>query len=105
MSLRPLQTVCALAFAAALFAQPPAATLSGTITFPDGAAVPKAPIQLKNKITGATARTTSKPDGTYQFTNLTPGDWDFSIVMPCCAYGRVNRTYSWLNQSVPRMFS
>jgi hypothetical protein len=37
--------------------------VSGSISDPNGAAMPAAPIQVKNKATGALARTTSKSDG------------------------------------------
>lgn len=61
-------------------------SLTGTVSQPSGATVAEAPIQVKNKVTGKIARTSSKSDGRYAFTDLAPGEYDLSIVMPCCAY-------------------
>lgn len=83
--------VCSLAFIASLFAQNNRGSLSGTISDANGAAEPDAPIQLKNKTTGALARTSSKSDGSCVFTGLPAGTYQFTIVMPCCAYNRVTR--------------
>jgi hypothetical protein len=57
----------------------------------NGAMVAEAPIQLKDKTTGALVRTSTKPDGSYTFGGLAVGAYQFSIVMPCCAYNRVTR--------------
>jgi hypothetical protein len=65
--------------------------LTGVIKYPTGEPVPNAPIQAKNKATGAAARTASSSDGHYKFAGLAAGSYDFSIAMPCCAYQRVNR--------------
>ena len=54
--------------------------------------VDEAPIQVKNKTTGAVARTSSKSDGRYTLAGLAPGTYEFSIVMPCCAYKRLHKT-------------
>ena len=90
--LRP--AICALAFIGLSMqmssAQSEKGSLTGTISDPNGAAVDGAPIQAKNKATGAVARVSSKPDGRYTLA-LVPGDYEFSIVMPCCAYQGVNR--------------
>jgi len=67
------------------------AQLTGVIKYPTGEPVPNAPIQAKNKATGAAARTLSSSDGHYKFAGLTAGSYDFTIAMPCCAYQRVNR--------------
>jgi hypothetical protein len=64
-------------------------SLAGRVAYPDGSPVPNAPIQLKSKATGAAARTASAADGSYMLKNLAAGTYDFTIVMPCCAYGRV----------------
>ncbi len=83
-----------LAFIATLFAQNDRGSLTGAISDPKGAAVAEAPIQLKNQATGALARTSSKSDGRYALTGLVPGTYEFSIVMPCCAYNRVKQDIS-----------
>ncbi len=71
-------------------AQSEKGSLTGTISDPSGAAVDGAPIQAKNEATGAVARVSSKSDGRYALA-LVPGDYQFSIVMPCCAYQSVSR--------------
>jgi hypothetical protein len=38
------------------------------------------------------ARTRSDGNGVYTFNNLAEGKWEFTIRMPCCAYGGVNRS-------------
>jgi Carboxypeptidase regulatory-like domain len=65
--------------------------LTGVIKYPTGEPAPHAPIQAKNKATGAAARTFSGADGHYELAGLAAGSYDFSIAMPCCAYQRVNR--------------
>ncbi|MGA2213848.1 MAG: carboxypeptidase-like regulatory domain-containing protein [Bryobacteraceae bacterium] len=72
-------------------AQDSRASVSGVISDPNGAAVAEAPIQLTNRATGAVARTSSKSDGRYAVTGLAAGTYEFSIVMPCCAYRRFTR--------------
>ena len=71
-----------LALLASVSAQPQGSSLTGTISDPNGAAVAEAPIQVKNKTTGAVARTTSKADGSYTLAGLAEGTYAFSIVMP-----------------------
>jgi hypothetical protein len=78
---------CLLVLAGTLSAQSGRNSLSGQISDPHGV-VPEAPVQVKNKSTGALARTVSKSDGHYAFTNLPAGPYELTIVMPCCAYNR-----------------
>lgn len=80
-----------LAFIASLSAQNGGGSLSGRISDTNGAPMPGAPIQVKNKTTGALARITSKPDGSYAIAGLPGGSYQFTIVMPCCAYKDVAR--------------
>jgi hypothetical protein len=54
-------------------------------------AVADAPIQAKNKLTGALARTVSNSDGRYTMAGMPGGTYEVTIVMPCCAYGRFSR--------------
>jgi hypothetical protein len=72
-------------------AQTPGGSLTGTISQPSGALVPDAPIQLTNKNTGVIARTASQSDGAYSLAGLAPGTYEFTIVMPCCAYQQVKQ--------------
>jgi hypothetical protein len=88
---RLVLATCSLAFMPSLSAQNGGSSLSGTISDPNGAAVDEAPVQLKNKSTGAVARTSSKSDGSYTVDGLAAGTYEFSIVMPCCAYRGVRR--------------
>ena len=90
--------ICTLAFIAALSAQSDRGSaqsdrgsLGGTISDPNGAPVDEAPIQLKDKASGVLARTASRPDGRYTLAGLAPGAYEFSIVMPCCAYKQTKR--------------
>jgi Carboxypeptidase regulatory-like domain len=86
---RLLLVIYSLAFTASVFGQTAAGSLTGVISGPDSAPVADAPIQVKNKATGTVTRTTSKPDGAYALTGLALGTYQFTIVMPCCAYNRV----------------
>jgi hypothetical protein len=65
MMYRLVLATCSLAFIASMSAQNARSLLTGTVSDPSGAAVAEAPIQLKNKATGALARTVSKSDGRY----------------------------------------
>ena len=56
---------CFMALIATLSAQAQSSSLAGTVSQPSGAVVAEAPIQVKNKITGKIARTTSNSDGRY----------------------------------------
>jgi hypothetical protein len=80
-----------LAIVGSVSAQSEKGSLTGTISDPNGVVVDEAPIQVKNKTTGAMARTSSKSDGRYTLAGLAPGTYEFSIVMPCCAYREVTQ--------------
>ena len=81
--------VCLLGGLAAVSGQTAPGSLTGTISYPDGSPVPNAPVQLKSGISGGLVRTVSKQDGRYAFNNLPAGTYEFTLVMPCCAYARV----------------
>ncbi len=83
--------LASFALVAPLYAQSARVSLSGTISDPNGAAMPDAPIQVKNKATGALARTSSKSDGRYVVAGLAEGTYQLTIVMPCCAYKDVKQ--------------
>jgi len=87
--LRLLVAACSLAFIGSVSAQSDKGSVAGTVSYPNGATVADAPIQLKNRTTGALARTTSKSDGRYTVAGLAAGTYEFSIVMPCCAYKQI----------------
>ena len=67
------------------------ATITGTITDPDGGAVKDAQIQAKNSASSAMVRATSSSNGEYSIV-LPAGTYDFAVVMPCCQYGTFNRS-------------
>jgi len=80
-----------VALAAALAGQNPPASVHGLVSDPHGL-VAGAPVQVKSKTTGSAARTISAPDGRYSISNLTPGGYDVTVVMPCCAYNAFNQS-------------
>ena len=55
------------------------ATLTGTITDPNGAVVPGATITATNKATGVKRETISNAEGLYVLSNLSPGEYDVRI--------------------------
>lgn len=64
-----------LAFAPAAFAQFDTATVLGTVTDSNGAAVPGATVTLRNIATGVTAIARSDENGNYQFFNVKIGTY------------------------------
>src|SRR6202451_1397035 len=53
--------------------------ISGTVTDPSGAVVPGAKVNLKNKNSGETQKTTSNASGVYSFSLLKPGPYSVTI--------------------------
>src|ERR1019366_4376073 len=64
-------------------------SVAGTVTYPDGPAVPAAPVQAKSQATGAAVRTASRSDGRFTFANLAVGAYEIRVSMPCCAYSQL----------------
>lgn len=60
-------------------AQPAAAGVTGTITDPAGAVIPRAQIELKNQNTGATYSSASDAHGQFSIAGLPAGQYDLSV--------------------------
>lgn len=88
---RLLYAACSFVLITSLPAQSGRSSLAGTVSDSNGATVSDAPIQLRNKTTGALARTTSKSGGRYTLADLPPGVYELTLVMPCCAYGSIQQ--------------
>jgi hypothetical protein len=65
-----------------LHAQDAGATLSGTVTDASGKTVPGAKITIKNVATGQIRETLADLAGSYTASNLTPGNYEFSVTAP-----------------------
>lgn len=63
-------------------------SVAGTVTYPDGSAVPSAPVQAMNRASGAAVRTATRADGQFTFANLAAGAYEVRVSMPCCAYAQ-----------------
>ncbi|MBS1794128.1 MAG: TonB-dependent receptor [Acidobacteria bacterium] len=72
--------LCGLMMAFAVGAQQITATVSGTVTDPNGAVVPGATVTAASVDTGLTKTATSGDDGNYTITFLPPGTYNITIV-------------------------
>ncbi len=68
--------------AGALFAQSSAATLSGTVTDPSGAAIVNAAVKLVNTETNVSQATITNHSGVYVFPTLSPAHYDLMCSSP-----------------------
>ncbi|MGD0923222.1 MAG: carboxypeptidase-like regulatory domain-containing protein, partial [Terriglobia bacterium] len=57
-------------------------TISGTVTDPTGAVIPRAEMTLTLIATGTSARGTTGPSGLYSFPNLRPGIYELKAAAP-----------------------
>ncbi len=64
---------------AAIFAQTPTGSLSGTVLDPQGAAVPGAAVILKNAATGQERRGTTNDNGSFTFDLVNPGAYSVTV--------------------------
>ena len=71
--------VIGLLFSVPLHAQVAGATLTGTITDAQGAAVVGAKVSAKNAATGISTETTTNASGAYSIVNLLPANYDVSV--------------------------
>jgi Carboxypeptidase regulatory-like domain len=77
---RVLSLILGVTFSSCLFAQLPTATLNGTISDPQGAAVANVKVAIVNQATGAVRESSSSADGSYTFANVPPGDYTLRVV-------------------------
>src|SRR2546425_3683799 len=73
----------------AAMAQLPTATLNGTVTDPQGAAVAGTKVTLLNQATGVSREATSDAQGFYTFANVAPGDYTVRVESPAFAKAEV----------------
>jgi Carboxypeptidase regulatory-like domain/TonB dependent receptor-like, beta-barrel/TonB-dependent Receptor Plug Domain len=71
-----------LLFGASAYAQVVGATLSGTVSDPSGAAIPRAQISIRNTDTGVTTSITADSSGLYSAPNLLPGTYNVTVTAP-----------------------
>ncbi len=76
---RVLSLILGVSFSSSVFAQLPTATLNGTITDPQGAAVANAKVAIINQGTGVVRESNSSGDGSYTFANVPPGDYTLRV--------------------------
>src|SRR5258708_2672270 len=67
---------------AALIAQVPSATITGTVHDPTGAVVPKAKVIAKSTDTLLEMSRESAADGTFRLAGLAPGNYTVRVVFP-----------------------
>ncbi|HTA43117.1 MAG TPA: TonB-dependent receptor [Bryobacteraceae bacterium] len=69
-------------FASLAFAQSDRGTITGTVTDPAGAAVPNAPVQVKNSDTGVVYDGATSNTGNYTISQLPAGPYEISMQAP-----------------------
>jgi outer membrane receptor protein involved in Fe transport len=74
--------VLALFFSVFAFAQTETGAITGTITDPTGAVIPKATVTAREVATGAVRTTTSDASGVYAMTNLLPSVYEVTVEAP-----------------------
>lgn len=79
--LRPLLTLCLLAYLAPVYSQNVSGTLTGTVKDPAGSAIPRAQIALTNQATGAIQTITSNEAGLFVFSSVLPGTYTVDVSM------------------------
>src|SRR5437868_10530652 len=63
-------------------AQVAGGTITGTVTDPSGAVVPRASVAVKNEATEVSREVTANTDGLYTAPNLLPGTYDLKYTAP-----------------------
>src|SRR5918912_35334 len=72
-------TFCLLLCSALVFGQATTATLSGTVTDPQGAVVPGATVTIKDTDTGQQRQVQSNESGLYRVAGLSPGNYEVRV--------------------------
>jgi hypothetical protein len=75
-------SISALCLALPVFSQTFTANLTGVVSDPGSAAVPRAVVNLKNTATGEPRRAVSAEDGRYTFSLLLPGTYELTVEAP-----------------------
>jgi hypothetical protein len=80
-SVRNFLAVCILFLCASslALAQAGRGSISGTVTDPNGAVVPGAPVTLLNRATGGIQHTVTSGAGLYRFISLNPGVYQVTV--------------------------
>src|SRR6478736_2410387 len=64
--------------------------ITGTVTDPSGAVIPRAAVSLKNNGTGAGRETVANGQGSYRFSLLSPGNYLLTAKAPDFSPGQKN---------------
>jgi protocatechuate 3,4-dioxygenase beta subunit len=72
-------SLCVLLVPQSAFGQVLYGTLTGTVTDPSGAGLPKASVEALNTGTGATTTQTTDDRGTFLFNDLLPGNYNVTV--------------------------
>jgi len=72
-------SIAMLVLVSAALGQTSKGFIVGTITDPNGAAVPGATIKATNSATGTSRETISQPDGSYRFDAVDPGNYKLDV--------------------------
>ncbi len=89
---KPLLLAFVLAFLRipALAQSPPSGSLTGKLTDLHSSPLAGASVLLRNRVTGALARTTTARDGAYSFTALDPGEYTIEADSATLGHGRLD---------------
>ena len=88
----PILTFCAVASAAAVYAQSNAGTIDGQVLDPSGAVIAQATVELRNPITKFSHKAVSDANGRFHFTNVPPNPYHVVVAAPGFAKKDVDAT-------------
>jgi hypothetical protein len=93
----------ALCLASWVLAQGATTSLRGTVADASGAVIPGVSLMLSNPSTGYSRSTTSNEQGVYEFLEVPPATYEFSVVAP--GFGSYKRTNLTLTVATPATLS